>query len=117
MALHIFHDLTLEVQQDRPDAGAELERLLQNLSFVPVPAGTSQPCLRLTVHWQACPLGLPVQTREVFRAEGLSRWRPSRLPLPQASSAKRYSSSTQPTPVRAQRRRARHGGVCRPFAL
>ena len=55
MALHIFHDLTLEVQQDRPDAGAELERLLQNLSFVPAPAGARQPCLRLTVHWQARP--------------------------------------------------------------
>ena len=60
MALHIFHDLTLEVQQDRSDAGAELERLLQNLSFVPAPAGARQPCLRLTVHWQARPLGLPV---------------------------------------------------------
>jgi hypothetical protein len=71
MALHVFHDLSLEVQQDPPDAGAELEWLLQNLSFVPMPACAKQPCLRLTVHWQGHPQGLPVQAREVFRAEGL----------------------------------------------
>jgi hypothetical protein len=71
MALHVFHDLTLEVQQDQPDAGAELERLLQNLSFVPSPALAKQPCLRLTVHWQVRPLDLPAPAREVFRAEGL----------------------------------------------
>ena len=71
MALHIFHDLTLEVQQDRPDVGAELAWLLQNLSFVPAPALARQPCLRLTVHCQACSHSLPVRAREVFRAEGL----------------------------------------------
>ena len=71
MALHMFHDLTLEVQHDGPDAGAELERLLQNLSFVPTPAGARPPYLRLTVHWQACPQSLPVHAREIFRAEGL----------------------------------------------
>jgi len=71
MALYVFHDLTLEVQQDRPDDGAELARLLQNLSFVPTPAGAKPPCLRLTVHWQTHPQGLPAPAREVFRAEGL----------------------------------------------
>jgi hypothetical protein len=71
MVLHIFHELTLEVQQDRTDAGAELERILQNLSFDPAPAGARWPCLRLAVHWQARPQDLPVQAREVFRAEGL----------------------------------------------
>ena len=71
MAQHIFHDLTLEVQQDRPDAGAELARLLQNLSFVPTPACARQPCLRLIVHWQTHPQRLPVHAREVFQAEGL----------------------------------------------
>jgi hypothetical protein len=71
MAWHVFHDLTLEVQHDRPDAEAELARLLQNLSVVPTPAGARPPCLRLTVHWRVCSQGLPVQAREVFRAQGL----------------------------------------------
>jgi hypothetical protein len=71
MALHIFHDVTLEVQQDRPDVGAELGWLLQNLSFVPAPALTTQPGLRLTVYRQARPPSMPGQAREVFRAEGL----------------------------------------------
>ena len=71
MALHMFHDLTLEVRQDRPDVGEELGWLLQNLSFVPTPALAKQPGLRLTVHRQAHPSSLPVQAREVLRAEGL----------------------------------------------
>jgi hypothetical protein len=71
MALHVFHDLTLEVQQDRPEVGGELAWLLQNLSFVPVSALAKQPCLRLIVHRQTRPPRLPVQAREVFRAEGL----------------------------------------------
>ena len=67
MALHIFHDLTLEVQQDRPDAGVELEWLLQNLSFFPraCPVRDSRlsgsPCTG-----RARLLGPPVQARKSF---------------------------------------------------
>jgi hypothetical protein len=71
MAWYMLHDLTLEVQPDGLETGAELAGLLRDLSFVRTPGLDRRPSLSLTMHLYAQALRLPGKARQVFQAEGL----------------------------------------------
>jgi hypothetical protein len=71
MAWYTLHDLTLEVQQDGREPGAELARLLRDLSCVRTPGLDRRPSLRLAGHRCARALRIPGTARPVFQAEGL----------------------------------------------
>jgi hypothetical protein len=71
MALYTFHDLTLEVKQEGQESEEYLARLLQELSFVSIPALTGQPLLYLSVRLHDQGRRVPPMARTVFRAKGL----------------------------------------------
>jgi hypothetical protein len=70
MALYTFHNLTLEVRQEREETGKGLAALLHELSWVSTPALGRAVSLRLSV---SCPDGglrAPPLVHAVFRADG-----------------------------------------------
>jgi hypothetical protein len=70
MVWYALHDLTLEVQTQGQGLEADLAQLLQDLSWVRMPATVGQPSLRLCVHWRSQRCSVPPMAREVLRADG-----------------------------------------------
>jgi len=70
MTLYSFHDLTLEVQQEGQETGADLDNVIQNLSWVRADTPVRQPSLRLSVRLNDHGVKIPRMSREVFRADG-----------------------------------------------
>jgi hypothetical protein len=71
MAWYTFHDLTLEVKQEGQESEEYLARLLQELSFVSIPALTGQPSLCLSVRLHDQGRRVPSMARTIFRAKGI----------------------------------------------
>jgi hypothetical protein len=67
---YAWQDLTLAVQHEWPQTGAELGPLLHDLSWVRTEVGGRRPSLSLTVHRDDHRLRVPPTAREVFQAEG-----------------------------------------------
>ena len=72
MALYAFHEVTLAVQTDGNERERELERLLEDLSFVRTPASERAPGLSLVIHRGAQAQPVPATAGAVFQAEGLA---------------------------------------------
>src|SRR5262245_44979164 len=67
MAFYRFHTTTLEVKEEGQEIEKRLPQLLQELSFVRIPASTGQPSLCLSVRMNDHGLKVPSLAREVFR--------------------------------------------------
>ena len=70
MSLYVFHDLILQVEQEERDSREDLNCLLEELSWVRIPAPPRKPHLRLSVSLHHNGLSIPPTAREVFRADG-----------------------------------------------
>ena len=70
MSLYAFHDLILQVEQEERDSCEDLNCLLEELSWVRIPAPPREPHLRLSVSLHHNGLSVPPAAREVFRADG-----------------------------------------------
>lgn len=70
MALYTFHDLTLELQEDRPEITEGISRLLQELSWARTHAPAAKPSLGLSVKLNEDSLRVLPVGREIFLADG-----------------------------------------------
>src|SRR5437867_1444728 len=70
MALYTFQELSLELTHVGQACGEDVERLLQELSWVRTAPAGQPPTLGLAVHRDTGARCVPSRARRVFRAEG-----------------------------------------------
>lgn len=70
MARYAFHDLNLQVTGGELEAGFDLDRILDELSWDRTEASSGRPDLSLSVLLDEKGIRIPGESREVFRADG-----------------------------------------------